>query len=65
VSDQTATIPLNLSKVLDPAKTYASKIYVSERETWEDFEAKLGASLTPLAIIVEMYGYRLIEFREV
>jgi hypothetical protein len=65
VSDQTATIPLNLSKVLDPAKTYVSKIYVSERETWEDFDAKLGASLTPLAIIVEMYGYRLIEFREV
>jgi hypothetical protein len=65
VSDQTATIPLNLSKVLDPATTYASKIYVSERETWEDFEPKLGASLTPLAIIVEMYGYRLIELRQV
>jgi hypothetical protein len=65
VSDQTATIPLNLSKVLDPATTYASKIYVSERETWEDFEPKLGAALTPLAIIVEMYGFRLIELREV
>jgi hypothetical protein len=65
VSDQTATIPLNLSKILDPAATYASKIYVSERETWEDFEPKAGATLTPLAIIVEMYGYRLIELRKV
>jgi hypothetical protein len=64
-SDQTATIPLNLSKVLDPAATYASKIYVSERESWEEFEPKAGASLTPLAIIVEMFGYRLIELRKV
>jgi hypothetical protein len=65
VSDQTATIPLNLSKILDPAATYTSKIYVSEREAWEDFEPRAGASLASLAIIVEMFGYRLIELRKV
>jgi hypothetical protein len=65
VSEQTATIPLNLSKILDPAATYASKIYVSERETWEDFEPRAGATLATLAIIVELYGYRLIELRKI
>jgi mannosylglycerate hydrolase MGH1-like protein len=65
VSDQTATIPINLSKIVDPAATYASKIYVSEREAWEDFAPRAGAELASLAIIVEMFGYRLIEMRKV
>ena len=64
VSDQTATIPINLSKIVDPSATYASKIYVSEREAWEDFEPRPGAQLAVLAIIVEMFGYRLIELRK-
>ena len=64
VSDQTATIPLNLSKILEPAANYSSKMYVSEREAWEDFEPRPSASLASLAIIVEMYGYRLIELRK-
>ncbi|HKW45033.1 MAG TPA: amylo-alpha-1,6-glucosidase [Candidatus Eremiobacteraceae bacterium] len=64
VSDQTATIPINLSKVLDHAATYRSKMYVSERELWEDFEPKSGAALASLAIVIEMYGYRLIELQK-
>jgi len=64
VSEQTATIPINLSKILDPVAAYASKIYVSEREAWEDFESRTGAQLASLAIIVEMFGYRLIELRK-
>ncbi|HKW44788.1 MAG TPA: amylo-alpha-1,6-glucosidase, partial [Candidatus Eremiobacteraceae bacterium] len=64
VSDQTATIPINLSKVLDRAATYRAKMYVSERELWEDFESQSGAALASLAIVIEMYGYRLIELQK-
>ncbi len=64
VSTTTATVPLNIRRLVDDRTRYATRIYNSERDSWEKGSVEVGADISSLAITVETRGYRLIELRE-
>jgi hypothetical protein len=65
VSDQTITAPVNLANILAADNTYSARMYDGERDEWEELAAGTGATLSSIAIIVESYGYRLLELKQI
>ncbi len=61
VSDETATIPLNMNKLVGADVEYRLRTYNGERDQWEHAVSKLGRDITAIAITVEAHGFRLIE----
>ncbi len=64
VGGNTATVPLNIRRLVDDKAAYATRIYNSEREAWEAGGTQCGADISTIALTVETDGYRLIELRE-
>jgi hypothetical protein len=62
-SDATATVPLNIAKIVDHESSYRIRVYNSERNDWEMEFAREGHLLASLAIVVETLGFRLIDIR--
>ena len=63
VSDETATIPVNITKLVNGEKSYRLRTYNGERSEWEEAGVSNGRALASLAISVEAHGFRLIELR--
>ena len=63
VGTTTATIPLNIRRLIEDGARYRTRMYNSEREAWEDGGVELGADISSLSITVETQGYRLLELR--
>lgn len=63
VGAQTAVVPVNLEDVVDPAATYDTRIYNSERGDWETGRRATGAAVVSLAVSIESKGYRIIELK--
>jgi Bacterial alpha-L-rhamnosidase 6 hairpin glycosidase domain len=60
-SDSTATVPVNVSKLVDASARYRVRVYNSERDGWEEPFIRTGSRLASLASVVETFGFRLIE----
>ena len=65
VGDQTSTIPINLSRLVDPDANYMVRLFNSERGAWEDPEEEIGAELTTLALSIESKGFRLLNLARI
>ena len=63
-SAQTTSVPLDLSELLEPDRTYGIRLYNSERDAWEERDSRTGADLTSLSVSVEGQGFRLIHLQE-
>ncbi|HLJ82878.1 MAG TPA: amylo-alpha-1,6-glucosidase [Candidatus Eremiobacteraceae bacterium] len=61
VSDETASIPLNIAKLVNADSHYRLRIYNGERDAWEEEVRKNGRALASLAVTIEAHGFRLIE----
>jgi hypothetical protein len=64
VSDETASIPLNIAKLVEADGKYRMRIYNGERDAWEDDARENGRALASLAVTVEAHGFRLIEVQK-
>ncbi|GAC1540980.1 MAG: hypothetical protein NVS2B17_17820 [Candidatus Velthaea sp.] len=60
VSAQTASIPLDLCRLIDRDVRYAVRVYDSEHDAWEECGIKAASDLHSLAVSVEAQGFRLI-----
>jgi hypothetical protein len=63
VGTETVVVPLDVHELLDPAATFAIRIYNSERGAWESESGASGGSLGSLAVSIEEGGFRAIELR--
>jgi glycogen debranching enzyme len=61
VGVQTASVPLNLQDAVEAQSRYATKVYDSERDEWEEKGTKTGAEVAALVLSIETNGYRLLE----
>ena len=65
IGDQTATIPMNLSRLVATNANYMVRLFNSERSAWEEPEEEIGAELTTLALSIESKGFRLLNFTRI
>lgn len=65
VGEQTTTIPINVSRLVEGEATYMVRLFNSERGAWEEPEEEVGAELTTLAISVEGKGFRLLNIARI
>ncbi|MBV9737197.1 MAG: hypothetical protein JO177_03410 [Candidatus Eremiobacteraeota bacterium] len=65
VGDQTSTIPMNLSRLVDANTNYMVRLFNSERGAWEEPEEELGSELSTLALSIESKGFRLLNLARI
>ena len=60
---QTTTIPLDISRLLDPLGTYDVCIYDSQRDAWQPGAIDSASNIGTVSLSIEAGGYRLISLR--
>lgn len=63
ISTQTTTAPVDVSGLIDRETRYHQRIYNSERDEWVHKTDIYGLDIGPIAVSIEVHGFRLIEFR--
>jgi hypothetical protein len=65
IGTQTTTAPVDVSALINHEARYQMRIYNSERDAWVDKTEMLGSDLGPMAVSIEVHGFRLIELSEI